>query len=42
VESVEDLKLELFFKKKDDVAKVKVLRKRFLLGKKELDFDVKL
>ena len=42
VESVEDLKLELFFKKKDDVVKVKILRKRFLLGEKEMEFDVKL
>ncbi len=42
VESVEDIKLELFFKKKDEVVKVKVLRKRFLLGEKEMEFDVKL
>jgi aminopeptidase N len=42
VENVEDLKLELFFKKKDDVVKVKVLRKRFLLGEKEMEFNVKL
>ena len=42
VESVEDLKLELFFKKKGDIVKVKVLRKRFLLGEKEMEVDVKL
>lgn len=42
VESVEDLKLELFFKKKNDVVKVKVLRNRFLLGKKEMEFSVRL
>lgn len=42
VESVEDIKLELFFKKKDDTMKVKILRKRLLLGDKEMEFDVKL
>jgi uncharacterized iron-regulated protein len=42
VESVEDIKLELFFKKMDDVVKVKILRKRFLLGDGELEFDVQL
>lgn len=42
VESVEDLKLELFFKKKGDTVKVKILRKRFLLGEKEMEIDVKL
>ncbi len=42
VKSVEDLRLELFFKKKGDVVKVKVLRKRFLLGDKEMEFDIKL
>ena len=42
VESVEDIKLELFFKKKGDIVKVKVLRKRFLLGEKETEVDVKL
>ena len=42
VENVEDIKLELFFKKKDDIVKLKVLRKRFLLGEKEMEFSVKL
>ncbi|HSQ77612.1 MAG TPA: ChaN family lipoprotein, partial [Nitrospirota bacterium] len=42
VENVEDLKLELFFKKKGDIVKVKVLRKRFFLGEKEMEVDVKL
>ncbi len=42
IQTIEDLKLELFFKKKDDVVKVKVLRKRFLFGDKEMEFDVKL
>ena len=42
VESVEDIKLELVYKKKDDIVKVKILRKRFLLGEKEMEFDVKL
>jgi aminopeptidase N len=42
IESVEDLKLELFFKKKDDVVKIKVLRKQFLFGDKEMELEVKL
>lgn len=42
VESVEDIKLELFYKKKGDIVKVKVLRKRFLLGETEMKIDVTL
>ncbi len=42
IESVEDLKLELFFKKKGDPIKIKVLRKRFLLRDKEMEFAVRL
>jgi aminopeptidase N len=42
IASVEDLKLELFFKHQEDIVKVKVLRKRFLLGDREMEFDVKL
>jgi aminopeptidase N len=42
IESIEDLKLELFFRKKDDTVKVTVLRKRFLFGDREMEFDVKL
>jgi len=42
VGTVEDLKLMLFYKKKGDALAVKVVRKRFLLGDKELEFIVKL
>jgi uncharacterized iron-regulated protein len=42
VESIEDIKLVLFYKQKDEIIKVKVLRKRFLLGDKEMEIDVKL
>jgi S1-C subfamily serine protease len=42
VESIEDIKLVLFYKQEDEIVKVKVLRKRFLLGDKEMEIDVKL
>jgi S1-C subfamily serine protease len=42
VGTVEDLKLLLFYKKKSDTLLVKVMRKRFLLGDKEMEFIVKL
>jgi aminopeptidase N len=42
VSSMEDIKLFLFFKKKEEPLKVKVERKRFLLGDKELEFEVHL
>lgn len=42
IESVEDLKLILFYAKQGETVKVKVLRKRFLLADKEMEFDVKL
>ncbi len=42
VKSVEDIKLALFYKKKDDILKVKAVRKRFLLGDKVMEFEVKL
>lgn len=42
VESVDDLKIFLFFKKKGDEITVKVSRKRFLLGPVEKEFEVTL
>jgi uncharacterized iron-regulated protein len=40
--SVEDMKIHLFYKKKGDAVKVKVLRKRFILGDVEIEFNVTL
>ncbi|MEK7789697.1 MAG: ChaN family lipoprotein, partial [Planctomycetota bacterium] len=42
VGSVEDMKIHLFYKKKGDTVKVKVLRKRFIIGDVEIKFDVTL
>jgi uncharacterized iron-regulated protein len=42
VSSVEDLKLELFYKKPGDTVRVRVARKRFLPGLREMEFVVKL
>jgi len=42
VKTIPDIKIALFFKNKGDIMKVKVARKRFLLGEKELEFEVKL
>jgi len=42
ISSIEDIKLFLFYKKKEEPLKVKVVRKRFLLGDKELEFEVHL
>lgn len=42
VSKIEDIKLHLFYKKSGDTVKVKALRKRFLLGEKEIEFEVKL
>jgi len=42
VSSIEDIKLFLFYKKKEEPLKVKVERKRFLLGDKEMEFEVNL
>jgi uncharacterized iron-regulated protein len=42
MQTVEDLKIALFYKKKDESVRVKVVRKRFLLGDKEMEFEVKL
>ena len=42
VATMEDVKLALFYKKKDDTVRVKVARKRFLLGDREMELAVKL
>jgi aminopeptidase N len=38
----DDVKIALFYKKKDESVSVKVVRKRFLLGDKEIEIEVKL
>ncbi len=40
IKSVDDVRIHLFYKKKGDTVKVKVLRKRFLFGDKEMEFEV--
>jgi predicted metalloprotease with PDZ domain len=42
VTSLQDIKEALFYKDKGDIIKIKVSRKRFLLGEKEMEFEVKL
>ena len=42
VETVNDVRLSLFYRNKGDIMKVKVVRKRFLLGEREMEFEVKL
>ena len=42
IDRVEDMKIHLFYKKKGDTVKVKVLRKRFIIGDVEIKFDVTL
>ncbi len=42
VQTVDDLKIELFYKKPEDTVIVDVVRKRFLLGEREMKFAVKL
>jgi uncharacterized iron-regulated protein len=42
IKTMDDLKIELFYKKQGDIVSVKVTRKRFLLGDREMEFDVKL
>ena len=42
VESVEDVKIALFDKKEGDKIKVKIIRKRFLFGKKVIEFNITL
>ncbi|MBI5188328.1 MAG: ChaN family lipoprotein [Nitrospirae bacterium] len=40
IEAIDDIKIFLLDKKQGDTIKVRVLRKRFLLGEKEMEFDV--
>ena len=42
IHSIDDVKIELLFRKKDDKVKVRVLRKTFLGGPKKVDFGVSL
>ena len=42
VDSVDDVKIELLFRKKGDKVKVKILRKTFLSGSKEMVFEATL
>ena len=42
VRTAADVKLELFYKKRDDEIRVKAVRRRFLLGEKDMEFVVKL
>jgi len=42
IDSVEDVRIHLFYKKKGETVKVKALRKRFILGDVEIEFDVTL
>jgi aminopeptidase N len=41
-QTISDVRLALFYKDKGDIIKVKVMRKRFILGEKEMEFEVKL
>jgi aminopeptidase N len=42
VSGLDDVKIALFYKKQQETIRVKVIRKRFLLGDKEMEIDVKL
>ncbi len=42
VREMQDIQIALFYKKKGDTIKVTVLRKRFLLGEREIDVEVTL
>jgi aminopeptidase N len=42
IEAIEDVKIFLFDKKHGETMKVKILRKKFLVGEKELEFTVTL
>jgi uncharacterized iron-regulated protein len=42
MQTSDDVKIALFYKKKGESARVKVVRKRFLLGDKEMEFEVML
>jgi aminopeptidase N len=41
VQGLDDVKIALFYKKQQETIRVKVIRKRFLLGEKEMEIDVK-
>jgi aminopeptidase N len=40
--SVNDIRIALFYKKPEDVVRIRVKRKQFLLGDREMEFDVTL
>lgn len=42
VRGIDDIRIALFYKKQGEDIKVRVLRKRFLFGEEELEFDVPL
>jgi S1-C subfamily serine protease len=42
IRSVDEIRIALFYKKPDDIIRIKVLRKRFLRGNAVLEFDVTL
>ncbi len=42
IDTVEDVRIALYDKNPGDTVKVKIIRKRFLLGDKELEFDISL
>ncbi|MDI6801954.1 MAG: ChaN family lipoprotein [Thermodesulfovibrionales bacterium] len=42
VSSVDDIRIHLFYKKAGDLLKVKIIRKMFIFGNKEMEFDVQL
>ena len=42
IDTIEDVKIALYDKNPGDTVKVKIIRKRFLLGDKELEFDISL
>lgn len=42
ISSQEDLKIFLFYKKRGDTVNVRILRKRFLFGDKEMEFNITL
>ncbi len=42
IRSVDDIRIALFYKKSEDRVRIKVVRKRFLPGYAEIEFDVKL
>jgi S1-C subfamily serine protease len=42
VQTLDDIKIALFYKKPQETVRVKVIRKRFLYGEKEMEIDVTL